>query len=346
MLTSFSNKLKEYLFAHINVPRMPILKDVYETLSSVKLLPITEYSQMVKQAQSIKVESIYLPESIKYSVLQLPIVTETRFNVGASSIILSSYSSKQEEIHNESLVPFIQYMVSLFTHQNQKFHIRISLYLTSYKKTFPKTQYLNKEDVNSGSCMNHNHNSCHIEIWRVEELVKVLIHELIHGLQPKTLQDTPEVLQFYQKRYKINSSKVKINEAYTELWANIINCFIISYQVKTSNLKLFKTLIAMEQLFSQIQATKVLNFKKQKSQSDLNKHTHVLAYFVIRCEMFQKLDSFLKHCKQKNPNYIILQNTSFWEEWFLSLKPVQPRKQKIPPDFQKTLRMSAIEMKI
>jgi hypothetical protein len=346
MLTSFSNELKEYLFGHMNVPKMPILKDVYETLSSVKLLPITEYSQIVEQSQSIKVESIYLPESIKYSVLQLPIVTETRFNVGSSSVILCSYSSSKEETRNAYLVPFIQFMISLFTHQNQTFHVRISLYLTNFKKTIPKTKFLSKEHINSGSCMNHSQRSCHIEIWRVEELVKVLIHELIHGLQPNTLQDTPEILQFYQKRYKITSTKVKINEAYTELWANLLNCFIVSYQVKGSNIKLFKTLIGMERLFSQIQATKILNFKKHKKESDLNKHTNVLAYFVIRCEMFQKLDSFLKHCKQKNTNYIILQNTPFWEEWFLSLKPVQPRKQRLPPEFQKTLRMSSIEMKI
>ena len=66
-------------------------------------------------------------------------------------------------------------------------------------------------------------------IWRKEEIIKVTIHELFHlfNCDSKTI-DTQSIIKLYQERYNINSTVINTFEAYTEIWANIINCFLLS----------------------------------------------------------------------------------------------------------------------
>ena len=37
---------------------------------------------------------------------------------------------------------------------------------------------------------------------------------------------------------------------------------------------------------------------------DINQHTNVLAYYIIRCELSQQLPIFLEYCRKYNKNYI------------------------------------------
>ena len=57
---------------------------------------------------------------------------------------------------------------------------------------------------------------------------------------------------------------------------------------------------------------------KKKKNYDINKNTNVLAYYFIRCELFQKLNLFLKNSRLNNTKYVKIKNKQSW--WFTLLK--------------------------
>ena len=62
-------------------------------------------------------------------------------------------------------------------------------------------QELGKGEVNSGSCQIGD--TTFINIYRIEELIKVTIHELIHAFRYDNFRDSPQIIRHYQKKYNI-----------------------------------------------------------------------------------------------------------------------------------------------
>ena len=103
----------------------------------------------------------------------------------------------------------------------------INYYLSDAEKIIDcDTDYSNQEftekEINSGSCSLNNNT---IQIWRKEEILKVTLHECIHLLEYDQTGEDYLLKEFYKKKYKISSSSMNIYEAYTEVWAELINCY-------------------------------------------------------------------------------------------------------------------------
>jgi len=49
-----------------------------------------------------------------------------------------------------------------------------------------------------------------------------------------------------------------------------------------------------------------------KEGVDINKDTNVLSYFIIRNEIYEKINLFLKLCKNHNDDYIKLKDENEW----------------------------------
>jgi hypothetical protein len=184
-----------------------------------------------------------------------------------------------------------------------------------------------------------------IDIWRIEEIIKVTIHELFHLFYcDKSMNDDYNIINFYQKRYNINSDKVNTFEAYTEIWANILNCFLIS----NNDYKIFVRYINLEKLWSNMQCQKVflLTNLDKKDTIDINKYTNVLAYFIIRCEIYNNLKEFIKlfHksiCNNSKVYFEFLQNTKKIIKNEEFIKNINKKN-----FIYKTLRMSSLEIKL
>ena len=82
--------------------------------------------------------------------------------------------------------------------------------------------YISKKEVNSGSCSSDT-----INIWRKEEVLKVTLHECIHLLKYDQKNEDNFLKEHYRKRYNITSENMNIFEAYTEIWAELINIYLI-----------------------------------------------------------------------------------------------------------------------
>ena len=349
MFTNESIVLRDYFFNRSEVTETKELKLLYNHLQLVKLLPM---HITYRKYEYIKKE-IKLPLHIPFSVVERNIFQKSsvRFIINKLRVTVNIYDEKTKEDLMNQLIHVIRFLVSLSKIKITK--LVLNYYLFDDKKVlennYPRSS-LERNEINSGYCQGDDITT--ITIYRKEELIKVTIHELIHALKYDHPKDSLDIINYYRKKYNITSNIINTHEAYTEICANIINCFLISQKVRRSQYNLFLLLIALEREFCKFQCEKIMYLSDlSKKEIDINENTNVLSYFIIRCELYQKLTQFLKFCRIHNQDYIQLYKK---DEWYKLLK----KKSLIKPNNKRfnnideqgmifnTMRMSLNELLI
>jgi hypothetical protein len=163
---------------------------------------------------------------------------------------------------------------------NNKKPLVIWIYPSDYKKQLPKNKVITPDDINSGSTTTYigkNENGI-IYIWRKEEILKVLIHELIHS-------------------FNIDKNDPEPKEAYVEvraLEANII-LELLERQLPLTNIN---TLYNYEKIFSVEQSKKINNYTDQ--------NTNIKAYINEKGRLLHNMnkkdwDAYVINTEIKNP---------------------------------------------
>ena len=319
MFTEESILLREYFFPKIDVKETKELKDLYQHFTEVKVLPAhITYRRLNKVKQQVKINSS-LPFS-KENNFQKTLV---KFQFNHIKVDLHVYSEEINPQFIDEIIHLVRFVGSLS--KSKLSHLTLNYYLFDNQKKINGSIF-GRNEINSGFCQ-HGQNTT-ITIYRKEEVFKVTIHELIHAFEYERVEDTSEIIKHYQKKYNITSNKINTYEAYTEIWANLINCFFISQKVRRSKYNLFLTLIAFERAFCNFQSQKVMVLTGLSDKTiDINQETNVLSYFIIRCEIYEKLTQFLKFCRISNKNYIEL-NKKKWIS-FLKKNPILQKKKRI-----------------
>jgi hypothetical protein len=211
-------------------------------------------------------------------------------------------------------------------------------------------------------------------IWRKEEMLKVLSHEMGHCLGFDTYPVPIEVHNIIKNWFLIpTNTQIKINEAYVEMWAVIINTAAISHQFNLN----FLNLLDYERKFSLWQIAKILNYFKFSKFSDFfqihgwkdsNRKktqylqtTSVLSYYIIKGALLFSIDKFVEYCNTfHHPNpfhfnssnwdlYLNLIQNSLQNEEFnkcvnLNLSKLQNKLTKRTTFWHNSLRMTALEI--
>lgn len=198
--------------------------------------------------------------------------------------------------------------------------LKIYIYFTDHKKVLPSSNtVLDVLHVNSAFTYACKRDSS-ITLFRQEEWFKVFIHETFHcmGLDFACM-NTRELDQRMYELFKLKQDDLRVYEAYTENWAEIINVLFISYlstRDKTNGeLLLQKTEIMLnnERKFSLYQLCKVLHHNKMfyqdlfsTSEVSMNRkrnykeNTYVLSYYLIKAIFIFNMNDFLLWTKQNN----------------------------------------------
>lgn len=226
--------------------------------------------------------------------------------------------------------------------------ITFTYYLLDVKRVLDGDTFFDKEEVNGGACWS-SPEECDITVWRKEEIVKVSIHELIHGLSYDYKQDTPDIVKHYKDRYGISSPKMNTFEAYTEIWAELIHCYLLSRLISCKDRSkcyhFFDTFVATEIEFSKFQSSKVLDLLKLNK--DVNKETNVTAYYLIKTELYCSLNTFLQYCLINNDNVIKLKDKIKYLEYLKKIKCLEIKKINTNSEYLlKTTRMTCLELEI
>jgi hypothetical protein len=212
--------------------------------------------------------------------------------------------------------------------------LEIFIYQTEFKKQLPVNygDTIGPENVNSGfstSCSRENE----IVVYRKEEWFKVFIHETFHayGLDiHATLVD--KIQNKLKDMFSLKNDKILIGEAYSEVWARIINVLFYCY-FKTSSYKDFKLCfifsLEIERLFGTIQSNKILNhygltyvdiISNNKTKINMYKeNTNTFCYYILSSLLMQEPYIFLEWCCKTNTQWLRFNNNEETIEQFINL---------------------------
>ncbi len=274
------------------------------------------------------------------------------------------------------------FMCNKYTSADCSKTLNIFFFLTPIAKKLPehKNSVIGYDNVNTGMtfrCIPNNE----IFIYRYEEWFKVFIHETFHsyGLDIDS-QDNSVLKPIIKNIFPIDSS-FEIAEAYTEIWARLLNCCFVSYEtmkIKSQedfNLYLQFTL-HIEKMFSLFQMKKILahmdlTYENLWSSTQISEYmrknmyreeSNVFCYFVLAGILMNDFDKFIQWCKINNNNFIKFNKTSnnttnfgrfiesiYKDNGLLDNIKLAPDINKKNRDFEllhKSGRMTCVEIKI
>ena len=297
MLTDISNDLIKHFLGKSDINsflKSKLIRQLYQNINS----PYQNTKIRITQKQGSYPTSKFIANSLNQKLVQrtniMCLQWQTKGNYPVKNT-LNIYLDDEEQPNTELLVKAISFITS-FSDRPRK--ITIHLCLLSDKKRIRKNQKkITQLNVNSGSNYFSDTES-EICIFRREEAIKVIFHEIIHGLRFSELGSHEEITKRLCQKYNLGSKDILVDESYTEMWAKIMNCYFISSLTNSqTKFQHFSTLLALEQEFSIYQANKVKQFVKKSRDKNLDKDTNVSAYYLVVGEIFSKFPKFLMTCQ-------------------------------------------------
>jgi len=212
--------------------------------------------------------------------------------------------------------------------------LNLFIFLIPFKKIIKhKGQILTRNEINSGVCYKFYE---WIQIFRSEELLKVLIHELIHyyDLDCNITDWIDDILPI-----KIPCNSLLLNEAVTESMAIILHTYYYSV-IMNQDLKI---LLNKEIAYSKKMHDIILNHNDVKTLNDLFNvchYTNVIPYYIIKYVLIEDIEEAIENLfnKQKIKKYIIKKLIKY----FNNFSNLNYNIDKI--DYEISARMSSLKL--
>lgn len=212
------------------------------------------------------------------------------------------YYSKELNVNEILLKKIINRTIFMMDITNIFKDINIIIYDTPFKKKLPCKNFckeLSSDNINSGLSYSNN-----IIIFRYEELLKVLIHELIHVLDIDVKYEDN-----INKKLLLSKLCIKdllINESYVETWANIINIYLVLYDKKNLTLDNYIENLIKEKRFNLKQCCKIMIYYNINDinilcNNNIKDNTNIFSYFILKTYNLIYINNFLeKYMDKKN----------------------------------------------
>lgn len=198
-------------------------------------------------------------------------------------IIYTKTANLYDSVDKETIDDIVSVVLTLNEFFNREKGQKIVILPTKCKKEFNliKGEVLGPKNCNSGFTVFDNENT--IYLIRLEEIIKVLIHEMLHANE-------------CERDFKIKNSRLLFFESYVEFLALSLN--IIFYMLKRDiQYSEFKNLIDRECFYSTIKMKQILDYYDIKNTNILldkgfSQKTAVFEYYIIKTIMLYKYDKF------------------------------------------------------
>ena len=210
-----SGKLKKKnVEKYINYNSKKISSIVY---NNIHLLD--NYSMQLLNIYSKNILSQFIPMNIQEDII-INLKNNIEYSVTLDNININfSFFYKDSLESNKILIIFVKalYLIKLFGFKNAK--INIMCFLSNIKKEFSNEKFLGSNEVNSG-LTSFDINGNNIIIYRLEEIEKVVLHELVHSLEidNKVMNNLDKIHDLIKCNFSINNdSSINFFESFTNL---------------------------------------------------------------------------------------------------------------------------------
>ena len=305
MLQKDSVKVISFLLSHNKVQKLkPItqcnlwLKKLYYKIKKIKTKSLT-YShteQCSRLNQEQYISDRFTAEPIKNEIRQ--ITNCNIYKIMNTEVVIASKNNKLNMKYIGDLITIMKKLSGMINTPNL-----INIWNTEHPKQLPnRCSRLEPENINSGSTLPGEY----INLWRHEEIYKVLIHELVHTLD-LDFRDMTVIQPYIRSRFNISGdSPVLIWESYTEFIAIIIHSMYFSKTFES-----FLTILSIELEYSLFQTAKILhNFgcdnlnDLQNGSCQVSYDTDILSYFYIKTALLFSFNDSIEYCNKYNINIL------------------------------------------
>ena len=242
-------------------------------------------------------------------------------NSGGNKIWLVS---NQKRLDKKLINHLVNRIISFKRYDGSQLENNIYIWLTDMKKQFPKKgQILGMDNVNSASCDVYPpdiQKNGDIYIWRKEEILKVLIHELLHSLRYDYYSQNKVLDNMLKKEFNVNNH-LNINESYTETLATILNCIYFTIENGRS-FEYFLALLSNEIGYSDRQVQKILKhynyhhfgeLYRKNSNRIFKQNASVFSYYILKNILLNNVSEFIKYAMQNKLKYPKKGNQSYYK---------------------------------
>lgn len=237
---------------------------------------------------------------LKFQRLHLKYTNNRRIPVS----IIIHYRRETQKVLME-LLKVVDFMVFYCSSVNTDFKgsIEIKLTLSPFLKQAPQdNEPLSALHVNSGYTSRfYETNHSEIVIYRREEVIKVLLHEILHAFDMDSKTMDSEMERPINNYFKV-SKPVYINESFTDTYACLIN-LVLAAMKYSKPLETFNDLLKYETNHICAMAVKVMKLIgislrvgakiPSVNGSSYSETTHVISYYLLKALNFLTLDEFV-----------------------------------------------------
>ena len=204
MLTDSSFELIQMFLPQLKLKKIPELRQLFTYLTSVdtsyEVIEMNEGKQSFNSSETFR-SSYFITEEIIHEISTFTSHKKIVMMVQDTKIIIEII----HEGHNlDSFIDILLYTIAFIVNfaEHSIHTIKITYGLSSHEKKIKKPELkLGKKEINSGST---DYADCKILIWRIEDILKVTIHELIHCLSYDYKSDSMRCISHFNKLYSFN----------------------------------------------------------------------------------------------------------------------------------------------
>ena len=224
-------------------------------------------------------------------------------------VVVSMKLGKVEGME-ELLVFYTCFLIYLFATRMKKTMKRIYITLIGYEgeKKLPEDghKHLTPFEINGGVTW-YGGVEANIIVFRKEEMIKVLTHEMIHAfnIDAKYISEYDEM--FLNDYFSIHCKSVTINESFTDALAVLINTVVFSHLKRGDFDMEFKKNLKTETAHMLKQARKILKFygyQKVNGKLIIDRpiceKTHTISYYVVKSIVYSNFRGFCKLLQKNN----------------------------------------------
>lgn len=203
-------------------------------------------------------------------------------------------------------------------------NVNMYIYDTHFKKKLPCKCFnkckkkLGVHDINTGYSWTNN-----IVIYRKEELLKLIIHEMIHLLDIDVKYEYgSNMKRKFMKSLCIESFNVLINESYVETWAIVIHMYISLLEQRKKSYINYKNYFKKTLLFNYKQVLKILIFYDIDNFDEIFKEgnscnriiefkMNLFSYHILKLLNLFNINKFINKFSAKDKNSILNKSYDF-----------------------------------
>jgi hypothetical protein len=306
-------------------------KDQYERYVGEKQLEILN-----ENVRGIITEnSRYIPIELKQNINTLTFckkILKDRFqNINLTLEVFENAMLKQNtKIKLSKYIIRVVYIIIFLCSKICPLHevhtLNMKIICSPFKKRLSRKQHnicdkgIATYNINSGVTTTFmNTGVAEIIVYRQEEVIKVIIHELLHafGLDSKLM--TPETEAPLNAFFGLTTSQqhtLRTNESFTDTYACLLNVFLATKFLcsgvvdSMTDKYVFRGLVSKELIYIVGRANKLFPFlgieldaktKKLVNKCDTRtEQTHVISYYILKAMNFVNLVVFLKYLRNNN----------------------------------------------